>query len=115
MLWMFQRVMFNKITNPENLKLKDINKREVALLVPIVMLILWIGIYPKPLLSRMDVSVNHLLTQVDEKYKTTLNKLGRSDETLATSERKSKDSIISEGRMNDPSHNPVERLIKLWK
>ncbi len=115
MLWMFQRVMFNKITNPENSKLKDINKREVALLVPIVMLILWIGIYPKPLLSRMDVSVSHLLTVVDEKYKTTLNKLGRSDEVLVASESKSEDSIISEGRMNKSSHNPVERLIKLWK
>ena len=75
MLWMFQRVMFNKLTNPANKKLKDINMREWAILLPITILVFWIGIYPKPILSRMDVSVNHLLTQVDEKYKITLNKL----------------------------------------
>lgn len=115
MLWMFQRVMFNKITNPENNKLKDINKRELALLVPITILVFWIGIYPKPILSRMDASVNHLLTQVDEKYKTTLNKLGKSGDVLVASESNSVDYIESEGRMNETSHNPVKRLIKLWK
>ncbi len=115
MLWMFQRVMFNKITNPENRKLKDINKREWALLLPITILIFWIGIYPKPILSRMDVSVNHLLAQVDEKYKTTLNKLGKNEDELVVSESNSADYIDSEGRINEPSHNPVERLIKLWK
>ena len=115
MLWMFQRVMFNKITNPENNKLKDINKRELALLLPITILIFWIGIYPKPILSRMDVSVNHLLTQVDEKYRMSLNKLGKSDDVLVTSESNSVDYIESEGRMNETSHNPVKRLIKLWK
>ena len=115
MLWMFQRVMFNKITNPENNKLKDINKRELALLVPITILVFWIGIYPKPILSRMDVSVNHLLTQVDEKYRMSLNKLGKSDDVLVASESNSVDYIESEGRMNETSHNPVKRLIKLWK
>ena len=115
MLWMFQRVMFNKITNPENRKLKDINRRELALLLPITILIFWIGIYPKPILSRMDASVNHLLTQVDEKYKMTLNKIGKNDDVLVASESKRDDYIASEGRMSEPSHNPVERLIKLWK
>jgi len=91
MLWMFQRVMFNKITNPENSKLKDINRRELALLLPITILIFWIGIYPKPILSRMDASVNHLLTQVDEKYKMTLNRLGKSEDVLEASEVKSED------------------------
>jgi hypothetical protein len=63
----------------------------------------------------MDVSVNHLLTQVDEKYKTTLNKLGKNEDVLVASESKSADYIESEGRMNETSHNPVKRLIKLWK
>ena len=115
MLWMFQRVMFNKTTNPENSKLKDINRRELAQLLPITILVFWIGIYPKPILSRMDVSVNHLLTQVDEKYKITLNKLGKNEDVLVASESKREDYIESEGRMREPSHNPVERLIKLWK
>jgi len=115
MLWMFQRVMFNKMTNPENKKLKDINKREWALLLPITLLVFWIGIYPKPIISRMDASVNHLLTQVDEKYKMTLNKLGKNVDELVVSENKSEDYIINAGRINEPSNNPVKRLIKLWK
>jgi hypothetical protein len=52
---------------------------------------------------------------VDEKYKTTLNKLGKDKDELVVSKSKSEDYIISEGRMNEPSHNPVKRLIKLWK
>jgi NADH-quinone oxidoreductase subunit M len=83
MLWMFQRVMFNKITNPENRKLKDLNLREWALLLPITILVFWIGIYPKPLISRMDVSVNHLLTQVDDKYNITLRKIRIENDEVA--------------------------------
>lgn len=83
MLWMFQRVMFNKITNPENRKLKDLNMREWALLLPITILVFWIGIYPKPFISRMDVSVKHLLTQVDDKYKITLDRVNIENEKAA--------------------------------
>ncbi len=72
MLWMFQRVMFNECSNPENKKLTDITPREIATLVPITILVFWIGIYPKPFLSKMDVSVNHLLEQVENKRQVTL-------------------------------------------
>ncbi|HHT9129974.1 MAG TPA: NADH-quinone oxidoreductase subunit M [Candidatus Brocadiaceae bacterium] len=67
MLWMFQRVMFNEITHEENKTLKDINKREFVILIPIILLIFWIGIYPNSFLRKMDASVNHLLKQVGEK------------------------------------------------
>ena len=63
MLWMFQRVMFGELDNPKNQVLKDLNLREIAVLIPIVIFIVWIGIYPKPFLSRMEKSVNHILTQ----------------------------------------------------
>ncbi|MHC4182276.1 MAG: NADH-quinone oxidoreductase subunit M [Planctomycetota bacterium] len=94
MLWMFQRVMFNKLSNPENQKLKDLNKREWAILMPIVILIFWIGIYPKPLISRLDVSVNHLLTQVDEKYKVTLNRIKKNETRYAIKEDESIEHTI---------------------
>ncbi len=94
MLWMFQRVMFNKLSNPENQKLKDLNKREWAILLPIVILIFWIGIYPKPLISRLDVSVNHLLTQVDEKYKVTLNRIKKNETMYAIKEDESIEHTI---------------------
>ncbi|MGR3220488.1 MAG: NADH-quinone oxidoreductase subunit M, partial [Candidatus Anammoxibacter sp.] len=73
MLWMFQRVMFNKINNPKNESLKDMTKREYAMLVPIIILIFWLGIYPQPFLKTMEVSVNHLLEQMDSKYNATLH------------------------------------------
>ncbi|MDR4498889.1 MAG: NADH-quinone oxidoreductase subunit M [Candidatus Scalindua sp.] len=86
MLWMFQRVMFNKLSNKKNQNMADINSREWAIILPIVILIFWIGIYPKPIISRLDSSVNHLLTRVDEKYKTTLNKVTKDKEKLALKE-----------------------------
>ncbi|HHT9110954.1 MAG TPA: NADH-quinone oxidoreductase subunit M, partial [Candidatus Brocadiaceae bacterium] len=57
MLWMFQRVMFEKITHEENRTLKDINKREVVILIPIIIMIFWIGVYPNSFLRKMDASV----------------------------------------------------------
>jgi len=61
MLWMFQRVMFGKITRPENEKLKDLNAREITILVPMVILIFLMGIYPKLFFSKMDASVEKFL------------------------------------------------------
>ncbi len=64
MLWMFQRVMFGEITHEENRTLKDLSAREIAVLIPIIILIFWIGVYPKPFLSRMEPSVNKVLEKV---------------------------------------------------
>jgi NADH-quinone oxidoreductase subunit M len=63
MLWMFQRVMFGEIVHEENKKLSDMNGREFATLVPIIALIFWIGLYPKPFLDTMDASLRHVLDQ----------------------------------------------------
>jgi len=57
MLWLYQRVMFGKLENPENMKLKDLNLRETMTLVPIVIVCFWIGLYPKPFLRFMDAAV----------------------------------------------------------
>ncbi len=61
MLWMFQRVMFGKITRPENEKLQDLSPREIAVLVPLVIMIFLMGIYPKLFFSKMDVTVETYL------------------------------------------------------
>ncbi len=63
MLWMFQRVMFGKVIHAENEKLRDMNGREFATLVPLIILIFWIGVYPKPFLDTMSASVTHVLDQ----------------------------------------------------
>ena len=64
MLWMYQRVIFGKITKPENEKLKDLSWREKIILAPLVVLVFWIGIYPKPFFERIEPAVKHVITQV---------------------------------------------------
>lgn len=61
MLWMYQRVMYGEITHEENRHLKDLSAREIALLVPIVLLMFWIGIYPNTFLRPMDAATARLL------------------------------------------------------
>lgn len=67
MLWMFQRVMFLELDNPENKNLPDMTTRELVLVVPIIILCFWIGLYPKPFMNTFDASVTHLISQVDPK------------------------------------------------
>jgi NADH-quinone oxidoreductase subunit M len=64
MLWMFQRVMFGELDNPKNQKLADLNAREVAIMVPLIVMIFVMGIYPKPFIDKMDPAVKKLVAQV---------------------------------------------------
>ncbi len=57
MLWMIQRVLQGEITNEQNRSLKDLNLREMAVLVPLVAGTIWIGVYPKPVLDRIEPSL----------------------------------------------------------
>jgi NADH-quinone oxidoreductase subunit M len=68
MLRMYQRTMFGKITKPENENLKDLNLREKLVLIPLIIAIFWIGIYPKPFFSRMEPSVKSLIENAQVKY-----------------------------------------------
>ncbi|HJZ67915.1 MAG TPA: NADH-quinone oxidoreductase subunit M, partial [Blastocatellia bacterium] len=52
MLWMYQRVIFGEVRNPANLKLADLNFREKLVLAPVAALVLAMGVYPGPFLSR---------------------------------------------------------------
>jgi NADH-quinone oxidoreductase subunit M len=64
LLWALQRVIFNKLDKPENEKLPDLSLRELAVLVPILAGIFWIGLYPKPILDRMEPAAQHLIDTV---------------------------------------------------
>ncbi len=64
LLTALQRVIFNPLTNPENERLTDLTPRELAVLVPLLVCILWVGIYPKPFLRRMEPSARQLIEQV---------------------------------------------------
>ena len=71
MLWMFRRVVLGPLSRPENRKLKDIGVREIVILAPILALILFMGIYPQPFLSRMKPSVELIIQRVESKKEAT--------------------------------------------
>jgi NADH-quinone oxidoreductase subunit M len=68
MLWLYQRTMFGEITNPKNENLTDLNLREFATFVPLLILAFWIGLYPKPFLDRLETSVDRVMARVNSDY-----------------------------------------------
>ena len=64
MLWMLQRVVFGKITNPENAHLKDLNSREIGLILPLLILMVFMGVYPRVFLDRSQPSVETIRARV---------------------------------------------------
>ena len=64
MLWMLQRVVFGKITNPENAALPDLNTRELGLMLPLLLLMLFMGVYPRVFLDRSKLSVETIRARV---------------------------------------------------
>jgi NADH-quinone oxidoreductase subunit M len=57
LLWMLQRVLFGKITNEKNRHLTDLNWREIGLMAPLLFLMVFMGVYPKPFLERSKASI----------------------------------------------------------
>jgi NADH-quinone oxidoreductase subunit M len=64
LLWALQRILFNPLDKPENTHLPDLNKRELALLVPLIAAIIWLGVYPAPVLRRTQASAQLLIDRV---------------------------------------------------
>ena len=67
MLRVMKLAFFGPLDNEENKKLKDLNGRETWSLIPLVAIVIWLGVYPKPVLEPIDNSVKALLTFMDEK------------------------------------------------
>ncbi len=67
MLWMFQRVMFGEVTNPKNVGLPDLCAREVLVLVPILVFVVWIGVYPSTFIKPMEPALKNFVQQVEKK------------------------------------------------
>jgi NADH-quinone oxidoreductase subunit M len=67
MLWLYQRVMFGPIAEP-NTKMADLNAREIAYFAPLVVAAFWIGLYPTPLMKVLHKPIEKLVTQIDPHY-----------------------------------------------
>jgi NADH-quinone oxidoreductase subunit M len=57
LLWMIQRVFFGEITNEKNKKLVDLSWREIGLMIPLLILMVYMGVYPKPFLNKSKETV----------------------------------------------------------
>ncbi len=68
MLYLYQRTMFGKIENPKNEGLLDLSHREFATFAPLLVLAVWMGLYPSPFLRRLESSVNHIMVRVNSEY-----------------------------------------------
>ncbi|HWQ46483.1 MAG TPA: proton-conducting transporter membrane subunit, partial [Longilinea sp.] len=64
LLVMFEKVFLGPVTLDENKTLKDVSFREILILLPILVLIIWIGLYPQPFLDYINPTVNQLLSYV---------------------------------------------------
>jgi len=67
-LWLYQRMFFGNIENPKNEKLTDLNGREWIYMTPLLIMSLWIGVYPKPFLAFIQQPVNAVVRQVRPNY-----------------------------------------------
>jgi len=65
MLVLFKKTFFGPVTNEKNKGLADLDKRELTALIPLVAIVVWLGVYPKPVLGPIDNSVKALLVQME--------------------------------------------------
>lgn len=67
MLWMYQRVMFGKVTNPANEDLKDLSVREIIIMLPLLLFVFWIGLYPNTFFEKMNPAMEQALENMGHK------------------------------------------------
>jgi NADH-quinone oxidoreductase subunit M len=85
LLWLYQRTMFGPVTHEVNKTLPDLNLREYAILLPLIFLAFWIGIYPKPFFDYINSPVDRIVHQVNpDFYKPTRGQFALAPQTSAT-------------------------------
>jgi NADH-quinone oxidoreductase subunit M len=67
LLWAIQRIVFNPLDKPANAHLTDLNWRELGLMAPLVAAILWLGVYPQPVLDRMETAAARFVQLVQDR------------------------------------------------
>ena len=68
MLWLYQRMFFGNIDNPKNKDLRDLSGREWAYMIPLVVMSLWIGVYPKTFIDYIQRPVAAVVKHVRPNY-----------------------------------------------
>jgi NADH-quinone oxidoreductase subunit M len=78
LLWALQRMIFNRLDNPENESLTDLTGRELAVLLPLIVGIVWLGLFPGPVLRRMEPATQRFVQAVQPSAGATTARLGAS-------------------------------------
>ena len=79
LLWAYERVFTGPVTNSKLEGLKDLGFRELAIMVPLVVLIIGLGVYPKPVFDRIDPSVGIILDRIEATTNYEVPEQGRPD------------------------------------
>jgi NADH-quinone oxidoreductase subunit M len=61
MLWLYKRVIFGELINKDLLKMLDLNKSEIFILISLAIPVLFFGFYPEPLLNTIELSISNLI------------------------------------------------------
>ena len=83
LLWMYQRIIFGKISNEANEGLTDLSNREIILLVPILLFIVWIGVYPNAFLKTSSSSSHRIVQQVTEPHAIQFGSVERTEKSVS--------------------------------
>mgnify|MGYP000185610919 CR=1 FL=1 len=68
LLWLYQRVFWGPLDNPANQKLLDLSGRELLTLLPLVILMFWIGLFPSTFFDKIEQPVDYIVRKVDPQY-----------------------------------------------
>ncbi|MCH8031070.1 MAG: Fe-S-binding domain-containing protein, partial [Bacteroidetes bacterium] len=79
LLWMVYRTFFGEITHEENRTMKDLNFREIALIVPLAVLMVWLGLGPAPFLEKSEATVQAILNTAEAKARAVEAAAGQPD------------------------------------
>src|SRR5712671_2141627 len=68
LLWLYQRVFWGPLDNPANKTLLDVNRREIGMLLALVVIMVWMGIKPAVFFDIIEEPVNYVVRKVDPTY-----------------------------------------------
>lgn len=87
MLWMAQRVFFGKVTNAKNKTLVDLSWREIGLMLPLLALMVYMGVFPKPFLKRSDEVIKSIQARIMQQAGGTIEKTELKPQSPAEGEK----------------------------
>jgi len=86
LLWAYERMFTGPVTDAKNAKLLDLDVREKLILAPIIVLIVFLGVYPKPALDRIEPSVDAILDRIENETGYDVPEFGRQAEVVEVAE-----------------------------